>query len=133
VRDLVRELNRVQSAEPALHRCDTSHDGFSWLEADDRDNSVFAFARYGDESLGDRPVVCVANLTPVPRDRYRVGLPRGGRWVTVLDTDDKQFGGSGYGAGDRGGVDADDVEWHGQHHSVELDLAPLAVRWLVPS
>jgi 1,4-alpha-glucan branching enzyme len=126
VRDLVRELNRVQRDEPALWRRDRTPEGFQWLEADDRANSVYAFMRLGAD--GDRPIVCVANLTPVPRDGYRVGLPSGGRWVDVLNSDDARFGGGGYHAGQV--ADAEDTPWHGQPHSAVLDLPPLAVRWL---
>jgi 1,4-alpha-glucan branching enzyme len=129
VRDLVRELNRVEANEPALWRHDTSPDGFRWLEADDRDNSVFAFVRCG--ASDDRPIVCVANLTPVPRHGYRVGLPHEGHWVSLLNTDEGRFGGGGV-ATTQGPVTAEPIPWHGQPCSAPLDLPPLGVRWLAP-
>jgi 1,4-alpha-glucan branching enzyme len=75
-------------------------------------------------------VVCVANLTPVPRHGYRIGLPRGGRWYDVLNTDEQRWGGSGVVQPE---VTADGTPWQGQIDSAVLTLPPLAVRWLVPA
>ena len=72
----------------------------------------------------------MCNLSPVPRERYRIGLPRGGRWREAVNTDSEFYGGSG--VGNYGGVDAEDVPWHGQPHSAEVTLPPLGVVWLVP-
>jgi 1,4-alpha-glucan branching enzyme len=130
VRDLLRELNRVEAAHPALWSADTAAAGFAWLDADDRENSVYAFLRLDhDGAAGDGVVACVANLTPVPRHGYRLGLPRGGRWVDVLNTDDERWGGSGMVQPD---VEADGTPWQDQPDSAVLTLPPLAVRWLVP-
>jgi 1,4-alpha-glucan branching enzyme len=74
--------------------------------------------------------VCVANLSPVPRPAYRLGLPRSGRWVEALNTDSSFYGGTD--TGNLGGVDAEPVPWHGQPCSAEVTLPPLAVVWLVP-
>ena len=88
VRRLVADLNAVQAAHPALWRGDDlPPDTFGWLEADDRANSVFAFWRRDPDS--GTPTVVVANLTPVPRHGYRVGVPEGGTWELALDTDDR--------------------------------------------
>jgi 1,4-alpha-glucan branching enzyme len=127
VRDLVRELNQVAAAQPALWSLDTRVDGFGWIDADDVDHSVFAFQRIG---VDGEVAVCVANLTPVPRHGYRVGLPRAGRWVDVLNTDDRRWGGSGV---IQPAVGTDGTPWHGQPESAVLTLPPLAVRWLVPA
>jgi 1,4-alpha-glucan branching enzyme len=129
VRDLVRELNRVERTHPALHLSDASPAGFAWLSADDADHSVFAFERRVEDGDERDVVVCVANLTPVPRHGYRVGLPCAGRWVDVLSTDDTRFGGSGVVQPD---VDADETPWQGRPRSGVLALPPLAVRWLAP-
>ena len=75
-------------------------------------------------------LACIANLSPVVREGYRVGLPRDGRWREVLNTDAAQFGGSG--AGNGGAVHADGETWHGQPHSAHVTLPPLSVLWLVP-
>jgi 1,4-alpha-glucan branching enzyme len=128
VQSLVRDLNHVYVDTPALWQRDHDHTAFQWLEANDADANVVAFIRYGDE--GERPLVCVANLSPVLREGYRVGLPRAGAWREALNTDAAIYGGSG--AGNGGGMDADDVPWHGQTHSAALTLPPLAVLWLTP-
>ncbi|HYF25583.1 MAG TPA: 1,4-alpha-glucan branching protein GlgB [Baekduia sp.] len=128
LQSLVRDLNRVYRDEPALWQRDGDPEAFSWIEANDAENSVFAFARRGGE--GTRPIVCVANLTPIPRYGYRVGLPHGGRWREVLNTDGDCYGGSG--VGNYGAVQAEDLSWHGQPVSAPLTLPPLGVLWLVP-
>jgi 1,4-alpha-glucan branching enzyme len=130
VQDLLRELNRVAAEQPALWSQDTSPEGFRWIDADDADNSVFAFLRLGAREGEGSQLVCVANLTPVPRHGYRVGLPRGGAWADVLNTDDGRWGGTDL---TQPKVDAEDTPWQGQPHSAVLTLPPLGVRWLVPA
>jgi 1,4-alpha-glucan branching enzyme len=89
---------------------------------------VLAFARYG---LGaTKPLVCVCNLSPEVRERYRVGFPAGGRWAEALNTDSTYFGGGD--VGNLGGVAAESGGWHDQPFSAELTLPPLAVCWFVP-
>ncbi len=129
VQALVRELNRIEAAEPALWACDFAPEGFQWLSADDADRSIYVFARH-DPRGGARSVVVAANLTPVPREAERIGLPRGGRWVELLNSDAEAFGGSG--VGNLGAVEADDVPWHGQPHSALVRLPPLGVLYLAP-
>ncbi|HEY6415440.1 MAG TPA: alpha amylase C-terminal domain-containing protein, partial [Acidimicrobiales bacterium] len=132
VRDLVRALNRAEADHAALWAADTTPAGFAWLDANDREHSVYAFVRRGatrDDDAGDDVVVCVANLTPVPRHGYRIGLPTPGRWVDVLNTDEERWGGSGVVQPE---VHTDGTPWQGQPDSAVLTLPPLAVRWLVP-
>jgi 1,4-alpha-glucan branching enzyme len=132
IRDLIRELNRVAGSDPALWSGDTDPAGFQWIDADDADHSVYAFARWGRDPAGGGavgPLVCVANLTPVPRHGYRIGLLRPGPWVDVLNTDEERWGGSGVTQPE---VWAEEVPWQGQPLSGVLTLPPLAVRWLVP-
>jgi 1,4-alpha-glucan branching enzyme len=129
VRDLVRELNAVEDAHPALWAADFTADGFRWLDAGDRAASVYAFARAAGR--GEPPaVVAVANLTPVPRYGYRVGLPAGGSWREVLNTDDARWGGSGVRNDD---LTVEPTPWQGCGHSAALTLPPLAVVWLARS
>jgi 1,4-alpha-glucan branching enzyme len=128
VRDLLRELNAVEAAHPALWSGDTTPAGFAWLDANDRDTSVYAFLRLGT-GAGGGVVACVANLTPVPRHGYRIGLPQPGRWVDALNTDEERWGGSGVVQAE---VHTDGTPWQGQPDSAVLTLPPLAVRWLVP-
>jgi 1,4-alpha-glucan branching enzyme len=126
IQALVRDLNRVYRAEPALWELDSDPAGFWWLEANDADANVVAFARAGPE----RVVVVIANLAPVPRYGYRVGLPRSGRWREALNTDSSYYGGGD--VGNLGGVEADPIPWHEQPFSAELTLPPLATIWLIP-
>jgi len=128
-RDLVRDLNAIYRAEPALWEVDFSSDGFRWLEPNDALGNVFAFMRLARD--GERPLVCVANLAPVSREGYRVGLPRGGEWQELLNTDSTYYGGSG--VGNMGMVAAEERAWHEQPYSASLTLPPLAVLWLRPA
>jgi 1,4-alpha-glucan branching enzyme len=128
VQALVRDLNRRYRELPALWERDDDHEGFGWLEANDADANVLAFVRWGE---GDsRPVVVVCNLSPVPRENYRVGLPRSGVWSEVLNTDAGVYGGSN--VGNMGGVEADAQPWHDQPFSAAVTVPPLAVVWLSP-
>jgi 1,4-alpha-glucan branching enzyme len=128
VQALVRDLNRVLRAEPALYEQDFDPAGFWWLEANDAAANVLAFAR---ASVGaERVLVCAANLAPTPRPGYRLGLPRAGRWREVVNTDSGSYGGSD--TGNLGGIEAEPVPWHEQPFSAEVTLPPLGVVWLVP-
>jgi 1,4-alpha-glucan branching enzyme len=127
VQTLVGDLNRAYRAEPALWEVDADPAGFAWLELGDAPANVIAFARFSVAAA--RTLVCVCNFSPVPRPGYRVGLPRPGRWVEVLDTDATAYGGSGI---RNVTLEAEEMGWHGQQWSAELHLPPLAVIWLVP-
>ena len=127
VGELIRALNRVQQAEPALWKDDFTPAGFHWIDANDADQSCYSFLRTAE---GARPVACVANLTPVPRYGYRVGLPSGGEWEVLLDTDATEFAGSGSEVGQV--LHTQETQWHGQPHSAVLTLPPLGVVWLAP-
>jgi 1,4-alpha-glucan branching enzyme len=128
VRDLVRDLNHVYRDEPALWEVDFSYEGFRWLEPNDAMNNVLAFMRISRD--GTRKLLCVANLSPVPRNRYRIGLPDDGSWLEVLNTDSTYYGGAG--VGNLGSVEAEEYGWHGQRYSAEVTLPPLGVVWLRP-
>jgi 1,4-alpha-glucan branching enzyme len=128
VQALVRDLNRAYLAEPALWEVDFSPDGFRWLELNDADANVLVFARLSRNGL--RLLVCACNLSPVPRPAYRVGLPAGGAWRELLNTDAARYGGSGI---ENGAIGAETLPWHDQPFSAEVTLPPLAVVWLVPA
>jgi 1,4-alpha-glucan branching enzyme len=128
VRALVGVLNEVMRREPALHQRDETEDGFRWIDASDVDNNVLSFMRVGDD--GTRPVVCIANLSPVVRGSYRIGLPTDGAWEELLNTDELRFGGSGV---VNGSVAATDEPWQGLPHSAEFVLPPLGVCWFSPA
>jgi len=122
VQALVRDLNRLYAAEPALHKLDTEPGGFFWLVPDDAANSVYAFVRQGG---GGAQVAVIANFTPQPQQAYRVGLPQGGKWVELLNTDAATYGGGNF--GNDGVVVADGHAMHGQAQSAALNIPPLGV------
>jgi 1,4-alpha-glucan branching enzyme len=126
---LVRDLNRVLKDTPALYEVDFEGRGFYWIEPNDADQNVLAFARAGEDRSED-VLVCICNLSPVPRPAYRVGLPRSGRWIEALNTDSSFYGGTD--TGNLGGVEAAALPWHDQPNSAEVTLPPLGVVWLVP-
>ena len=122
VQELVRALNRTARAEPALWERDFDVTGFRWIEADDAVHNVFAFARF--DATGERVLVCVANFADTRWSGYRVGFPRAGSWVEVLNT---------AGPSPVSTTETEPAPWHGLEQSAELDLAPLSVRWLAPA
>jgi 1,4-alpha-glucan branching enzyme len=128
VQSLVRDLNRVYKSRRALWENDFEGSGFYWLEPNDAENSVVAFARTSKDFTDI--VACCLNLTPVPRPSYRIGLPRAGRWVEAINTDAEAYGGSN--VGNMGGVEAEPIPWGGQPFSAEVTLPPLGGVWLTP-
>jgi 1,4-alpha-glucan branching enzyme len=129
IQALVRDLNRAYKSEPALWELDSDPAGFYWIEPNDADSNVMAFARRGADERG-RHVVFIANLSPIPRESYRLGLPRSGPWKELVNTDSQYYGGSD--VGNLGGLLAEPVPWHEQPFSAELTLPPLGALWLVP-
>jgi len=127
VQKLVRDLNRAYREEPALFELDGDPAGFQWVQVDSADVNVLAFLRRS----GERHVAAIANLSPVPRHGYRVGLPRAGEYREVLNTDASEYGGSG--VGNRGQVRAEAVAHDGQPASAVVTLPPLGVVWLAPA
>jgi len=119
---LVRDLNRQYVEQHALHQLDADPAGFRWIIGDDAVNSVFAFLRFGAPDAP--PALAVCNMTPVPRAGYRIGVPHGGWWREVLNTDSAFYGGSDL--GNNGGVHTAPTPNHGEAQSLELLLPPLA-------
>jgi 1,4-alpha-glucan branching enzyme len=128
IQSLVRDLNRAYRDEPALWELDSDPSGFWWLEPNDADNNILAFARRSAD--GERVVVFIANLSPNVQYGYRLGLPRSSRWREAVNTDSSYYGGSD--VGNLGGVVPEPIPWHDQPFSAELTLPPLAALWLVP-
>ena len=123
----LKDLNRVYREHPQLHRRDFTQDGFEWIDSLDSDNSVLSYLRKD----GDKPPVCVVcNFTPVPRRGYRIGVPVGGTWREVLNSDAPFYGGSG--VGNMGAVHASDDACHGRPHALSLTLPPIGMVVLVP-
>ncbi|RME17641.1 MAG: 1,4-alpha-glucan branching protein GlgB [Alphaproteobacteria bacterium] len=119
---LVRDLNALYRANPALYVHDTRPQGFEWLEANDAEHSVLVYARKGNP--GDPMIVVAVNLTPVERSVYRIGFPAAGRWDEILNTDAALYGGGN--RGNHGGIETESVPWHGQAQSAYVTLPPLA-------
>jgi 1,4-alpha-glucan branching enzyme len=122
----LRELNAFYTDCTALAEVDAEWFGFQWIDFSDADASVLAFMRRGQDP--ENFVIFVCNFTPVVRNNYRIGLPRPGKYVEVLNSDDERYGGSGVLNGD---IQTEAVPWHGQPHSTALTLPPLGVSVLV--
>jgi 1,4-alpha-glucan branching enzyme len=132
VQKWVADLNHLYRREKALHEKDFSQDGFAWISRTDWEQSVIAFQRRAaDGQAGAPPVVVVCNFTPVARHGYRVGVPCGGQWQELLNSDAQPYGGSG--VGNFGGVHAEQVPYDGHEHSVSLSLPPLGAIFLKPA
>jgi 1,4-alpha-glucan branching enzyme len=126
VQRLVADLNRFYASEPALHEVDFEWTGFEWIDANDGDNSVLTFLRRG-RTPGDF-VVAIMNATPVPRSRYRIGVPEAGAYREVFNSDADRYGGSNM--GNMGEVRAEPIRHMGRPYSIELTLPPLAAIYL---
>ena len=122
VQRLVGDLNRLYRDEGALHASDMDPAGMCWLDANDAEHSIYAFMR---SAPGARPLVIVANLTPTPREAYRLGLPGAGVWHELLNSDADIYGGGG--RGNLGQVTAEAARAQGQGHSAPIYLPPLSV------
>ena len=125
IQRLVADVNKAYKDTPALWQMDYSPEGFSWIDANDADNNVLSFYRRDEQG---RHLVCVCNLSPIPRHGFRVGLPAKESYVEILNTDAEIYGGTN--EGNMGIVRAEDVPWHGVDHSALITLPPLAVVWL---
>ena len=131
VQKLVRDLNRLYCAHPALHRLDCEASGFEWLVSDDAAASVFAWLRCDGPPDKKNSVIVVSHFTPVPRNDYRLGVPAGvTAWVEALNTDSAHYGGSNLGNGARP-LQLEPVPSHGHAQSIRLNLPPLATLFLV--
>jgi 1,4-alpha-glucan branching enzyme len=124
----VRDLNHLIRTEKALHELDSEPAGFEWVDCNDAPMSVISLLRKGKSPRDTVLVAC--NFTPVPREKYRVGVPSGGYWKELLNSDGGEYAGSGLGNG--GGVTAENVKQHGRPFSLELTLPPLAAVFFRP-
>jgi 1,4-alpha-glucan branching enzyme len=122
----VKELNHFYKAEPAMYELDFNAKGFEWIDFHNWEQSIISFIRKGKSN--DETILVVCNFTPIPRYNYRVGVPRGGFWKEVLNSDAKIYSGSGH--GNFGGVEASPVPANGRYHSLSLTLPPLGVIFL---
>jgi 1,4-alpha-glucan branching enzyme len=128
VQSLVANLNQTYRSEPALHDWDEDPAGFEWVDCCDAAASVMSFLRKG-RSPGD-VILVVGNFTPVPRLGYRLGVPVAGYWKELLNSDAKEYGGSGM--GNMGGLQAESITSHSRPYSLNLTLPPLSLLFLKP-
>jgi 1,4-alpha-glucan branching enzyme len=124
----VEDLNRTYRDIPALHELDTSPDGFEWIDCNDTENSILSLLRKS-RSNPEEMVTVVLNFTPVARHNYAIGVPSGGYWREILNSDAPLYGGSGQ--GNMGGAEAAPIPLHGRRWSVNLTLPPLGAVFLI--
>ncbi len=122
-----RDLNKVYREEAALHEHDLNMTGFEWIDCNDADSSTISFIRLS-KTPPDEVILVVMNFTPIPRENYRVGVPRAGWWRELLNSDAAGYGGSGLGNG--GGAHSEGIEHHGRPASINITLPPLAALFL---
>jgi 1,4-alpha-glucan branching enzyme len=119
----VKDLNHFYKEEPALYESDFSADGFEWIDFHDWEQSIISFIRKSKDT--NEIILIVCNATPVPRHNYNVGVPQGGFWKEVLNSDAEMYGGNG--CGNFGGIQAAKKPAHGRTHSLYLTLPPLGI------
>jgi len=127
IQRLVHDLITLYRSEPALYEFDFDVAGFEWVDCNDSDNSVVSFIRKGHSTTD--VILTVCNFTPVVRHNYRVGVPRGGFWREIFNSDASHYYGSGQ--GNMGGTMADSLPFHGRSYSLNLTLPPLAALFLM--
>jgi 1,4-alpha-glucan branching enzyme len=124
----IEDLNRLYRSEAALWQSDYDVEGFYWLDCSDHESSVLSFVRQTSDA--SRRLAVILNMTPAPRFGYRVGLPVGGEWREVLNSDAQAYGGSN--TGNLGGVQAEPYKVHHQPYSASFTLPPLSITAFQP-
>ena len=120
---LVKDLNKFYSKEPALYQKQFSHEGFEWIDHGDHQNCVMTYIRKGETEKDN--IIIILNLTPVPRENYRIGLPKAGTLKEVFNSDDKKYYGTNNYKNTK--LTSEEKEWNNREHSVELNLPPLGM------
>ena len=123
----VRDLNRLYRTYPALHQLDAETSGFEWVEANDHEASVFSFLR---KARDGSTVLVIANMTPVVREAYRIGVSQPGTWELIANSDAEQYGGSACPTSQTVGTEV--PGWHFREYSIRLTIPPLSVLFLAP-
>jgi len=121
--NLVKDLNKLYKKEPALYQKQFSHEGFEWIDHGDHQNSVLTYIRKGENEQDN--VIVVLNLTPVPRENYRIGLPKLGTLKEIFNSDDTKYHGTGNYKNKN--MTSEVREWNNRENSLELDLPPLSM------
>ena len=128
VSELIKSLNKLYQSEPALYEENFSNEGFEWIDLNDFRNSTLSYIRKSKDNK--EHVVIVANLTPVPRDNYRIGLPSRANYELIFNSDDKEFWGSGFEL--ISSIKPDEIEQHGRSYSAAFHLPPLSIQVYKP-
>lgn len=126
VQSLIKDLNQLYASCPALYENDFEETGFEWIEADDHHNSIFCFMRKS-ASLG-KTIIVICNFTPVPREKYRVGVNSQCIYRELLNTDNQKYGGSGF--VNTQSIYSQNIPWHYRNHSIEVGIAPLSTMFI---
>lgn len=123
VKELVKDLNTLYRKEPALHEKQFTAEGFEWIDYNDAENSVLVYIRKGMKPKNDLIIAC--NMTPVPRDNYRIGLPKSGSLKEVFNSDKEVYNGSGEYKNAK--ITSEKKEWQFRDHSAEITIPPLGM------
>lgn len=122
-KELVKDLNKLYKKESALHQKQFSAEGFEWINYGDNENSVISYIRKGVDEKEN--VIVVLNLTPIPRDNYRIGLPKAGTLTAIFNSDAIKYNGTGDFTNTN--LTSNQREWNGRENSIELNLPPLGM------
>ncbi|MGB5170302.1 1,4-alpha-glucan branching protein GlgB [Eudoraea sp.] len=123
VQELIKDLNTLYKTSPALYEKQFSPEGFEWIDYGDSANSVLTFIRHGNKTEDDLYIAC--NFTPVPREKYRIGVPKSsGTLKEVFNSDAKKYGGSGT---KNTAVKVSKTPWHGRKNSINITIPPLGI------
>ena len=123
IQEFIKGINKLYKTEPALHQKQFSFEGFEWIDHGDHENSVLSFIRKGNEPKND--VIIVLNLTPVPRENYRIGLPKSGTLKEVFNSDKQIFNGTNNYKNVK--LKSNKKSWNNRLNSIELNLPPLSM------
>jgi 1,4-alpha-glucan branching enzyme len=123
VQKWVRDLNHFYRSTPALYERDFEQDGFQWVGLGDWEHSLASFTRTGKDA--ESLVLVVCNFTPVVHTKYRIGVSARGFWREEMNSDAKDYGGSGQ--GNLGGVESEPIPRHDRDHSISITVPPLSV------
>ena len=120
---LVKDLNKLYKTEPALFEKQFSHEGFEWIDHSDHQNSVMSYIRKGNNEKDN--LLIILNYTPIPREEYRIGLPKKGTLIEVFNSDAAKYNGTGNFKTEK--LSSDSKEWNGRENSIAINLPPLGM------
>ncbi|MGB3145175.1 MAG: 1,4-alpha-glucan branching protein GlgB [Maribacter sp.] len=122
IQQFVKDLNHLYKSSPALYEKQFSPEGFQWIDYSDHENSILTYVRKGHDEKND--LIIALNFTPVPRENYRIGIPKKGKIKEVLNSDDKKYGGGG---NLNTTIKSSAIASHGHKKSIEITIPPLGI------